>query len=95
MNLSAAILGEDLDIVMSCQTVRGSLIPPLVAISVRWKMSENKHLVLMANLSDQSIDGFQLSNRECDELIWHEGPANTESTMKPWSVRWSFECEAR
>lgn len=65
------------------------------AINVQWKVSENTYLVLMANLSDQSIDGFHFSNSERHELIWHEGPANTESTMRPWSVRWSFEGEAR
>lgn len=60
------------------------------AVIALWK-TENKKWVLMANLSDRSVDGFKGSNHERAEVVWHEGPTLAGSTMRPWSVRWSLE----
>jgi malto-oligosyltrehalose trehalohydrolase len=62
------------------------------AVMVCWVVDEGRVLVLAANLSDNSNDGF------CNfdgEVLWHEGPEPAGTTMRPWSVRWSIHQEAR
>jgi malto-oligosyltrehalose trehalohydrolase len=55
------------------------------AVWVCWTIAPDKALVLAANLSDQIVDNF--SNLDGD-LLWHEGPDPTGTSMGPWTVRW-------
>ena len=61
------------------------------AVIVRWKVGPAAGLTLAANLSDDSVQGFPLDS---GTTLWHEGPAQEQGCMRPWSVRWSFEEEA-
>ena len=57
------------------------------AVVVRWQIGQKQELMLAANLSANSTDGFpEASGR----TIWQEGPEPAGTTMRPWSVRWSF-----
>ncbi len=58
------------------------------AVVVRWTLDNGGKLVLAANLSDNSTDGFPL---DCGEVIWHEGPDPAGSCFRPWSVRWCLD----
>jgi 1,4-alpha-glucan branching enzyme len=58
------------------------------AVVVRfWNAQCSRQLVLAANLSDESRDGFP-----CPEgpVLWQEGGKQAGTIMRPWSVRWSF-----
>ncbi len=58
------------------------------AVVVRWALNGGGQLVLAANLSDNSADGFPLA---CGDIIWHEGPDSADTTFRPWSVRWCLD----
>jgi hypothetical protein len=59
------------------------------AVVVRfWNSSGDRQLMLAANLSDNSTDGFPLAD---GQTVWQEGPEQFESQMRPWSIRWSFK----
>jgi malto-oligosyltrehalose trehalohydrolase len=55
------------------------------AVTVCWTMEDGKALVLAANLSDDSVDGYTTLN---GDLLWQEGPEIAGTIMRPWSVRW-------
>ena len=55
------------------------------AVSVCWRIEPAKVLVLAANLSN---DAVERRHHLDGDMIWHEGPEPTESTMGPWSVNW-------
>lgn len=58
------------------------------AVVVRfWNAQGNRQLVLAANLSDESRDGFPCS---AGPVLWQEGGKQVGTVMRPWSVRWSF-----
>lgn len=61
------------------------------AVVVRWKLGSGGKLVLAANLSDNSTDGFPL---DCGQVFWHEGPSPADSQFRPWSVRWCLDRSA-
>jgi hypothetical protein len=44
--------------------------------------------VLQANLSDNSVGGFEALRAQ---LIWKEGPERSGDVMRPWSVVWSLQ----
>jgi malto-oligosyltrehalose trehalohydrolase len=59
------------------------------ALVVRfWNSSGDRQLMLAANLSDNSTDGFPEAS---GQTVWQEGPEQFGSQMRPWSVRWSFK----
>lgn len=58
------------------------------AVVVRWTLMTGGRLVLAANLSDDSLDGFPL---DCGRVFWHEGPDPAGSRFRPWSVRWCLD----
>jgi malto-oligosyltrehalose trehalohydrolase len=59
------------------------------AVVVRfWNSSQDRQLMLAANLSDDATDGFP---EVSGQTVWREGPKQNGSQMRPWSVRWSFE----
>ena len=58
------------------------------AVTVRWRTGEDTDLVLAANLSDNSTDGFPLC---AGEVLWQEGAAPVDTLFRPWSVRWTRE----
>ena len=61
------------------------------AVVVRWKLDGGGKIVLAANLSDDSTDGFPSSQ---GHVFWNEGTEPTASHFRPWSVRWWVEeCE--
>lgn len=58
------------------------------AVIVRFaNFDRDMQLVLAANLSESSSEGFPISS---GNPIWQEGPEPEGSRMKPWSVRWSL-----
>jgi malto-oligosyltrehalose trehalohydrolase len=61
------------------------------AVMVCWTINEGQVLVLAANLSSNSVDGFAKLD---GDVLWREGPAPTGTTMQPWSVRWFLQREA-
>jgi maltooligosyltrehalose trehalohydrolase len=62
------------------------------AVMVCWALEEGRVLVLAANLSDTSTDGFCSLD---GDVLWQEGPEPVGTTMRPWSVRWSIHTEVR
>ncbi len=55
------------------------------AVVVRWTLNHGGELILSANLSDISVEGFP----ECSgETLWHEGPPTSGRCLRPWSVTW-------
>ncbi len=58
------------------------------AVGVRWNLDGGGQLVLAANLSDNSTDGFP---PVCGDVIWHEGPETAGPCFRPWSVRWCLD----
>jgi maltooligosyltrehalose trehalohydrolase len=59
------------------------------AVVVRfWNSSGDRQLMLAANLSDNSTDGFPEAS---GKTVWQEGPEQFGSQMRPWSIRWSFQ----
>lgn len=58
------------------------------AVVVRWKLDGGGKLVLAANLSDDSTDGFPSNG---GQVFWNEGPEPADSRFRPWSVRWWIE----
>ena len=55
------------------------------AVVACWTIESRRTLVLAANLSNDSVDGFRSLN---GDILWHEGPDPTGTIMRPWSVRW-------
>ena len=55
------------------------------AVLVCWTIEDGKTLLLAANLSDNSVDGFETLD---GDILWHEGPEPAGAIMRPWSVRW-------
>jgi maltooligosyltrehalose trehalohydrolase len=58
------------------------------AVTVRWRVDDQRTLVLQANLSDNSVGGFEALP---GQLIWKEGPERSGDVMRPWSVVWSLQ----
>ncbi len=59
------------------------------AVVVRfWNSSQDRQLMLAANLSDNTTDGFP---EVSGQSVWQEGPEQIGRQMRPWSIRWSFE----
>ncbi len=56
-------------------------------IIVRFKIKPGQELVLAANLSDTSNEGFPVID---GTTIWQEGPEQADTLMRPWSVRWAL-----
>jgi len=55
------------------------------AVLVCWRIEPARVLVLAANLSNAPVQRW----RHLDgDMLWHEGPEPTESTLGPWSVTW-------
>lgn len=62
------------------------------AVIVRWTLGTERVLVLRANLSDISVEGFV----NCKEqTIWEEGLAPADGRMPPWSVQWTLEDQSQ
>ncbi len=57
------------------------------AFVVRWRLANERVLIVMANLSDQPVEGV---DTEGGRRIWLEGSASGE-TLGPWSVLWSVD----
>lgn len=58
------------------------------AVVVRfWNAQGNRQLVLAANLSDESREGFPCS---AGPVLWQEGGKQVGTVMRPWSVRWTL-----
>jgi malto-oligosyltrehalose trehalohydrolase len=63
------------------------------AIVVRyWHSDGVQHLILTANLSDTSTEGFP---KLAGKTLWQEGPEQAGDILRPWSVRWSLDDEVR
>jgi len=63
------------------------------AIVVRyWHSDGVQQLILTANLSDTSTEGFP---KLAGKTLWQEGPEQAGDTLRPWSVRWSLVGGAR
>ena len=58
------------------------------SVLIRWTLSHGGDLLLAANLSDNSVDGFP---EDSGDLLWHEGPEPAAGRYRPWSVRWSIQ----
>ena len=58
------------------------------SVVVRWALGNGGELVLAANLSDNSVDGFPGT---AGEILWQQGPGSVEGCMRPWSVSWSLQ----
>jgi maltooligosyltrehalose trehalohydrolase len=59
------------------------------AVVVRFRNGNStRQLVLTANLSDESRDGFEAS---MGQVLWQEGPKQAGTVMRPWSVCWSLQ----
>jgi maltooligosyltrehalose trehalohydrolase len=56
------------------------------AVFVSWRCDDGRRLRLLANLRARETEFPYGSGR----VIWHEGPAPVESTLGPWSVRWTL-----
>ncbi|MDW5266852.1 MAG: malto-oligosyltrehalose trehalohydrolase [Edaphobacter sp.] len=58
------------------------------AVVIRfWNAQSDRQLILAANLSDESRDGFPCP---AGPVLWQEGGKQVGNIMRPWSVRWSF-----
>ena len=57
------------------------------AIAVRWRIADGRELVLTANLSNDSNDGFPLPS---GKVVWQEGPGAADTLFRPWSVCWTL-----
>ncbi|HET9864569.1 MAG TPA: malto-oligosyltrehalose trehalohydrolase, partial [Steroidobacteraceae bacterium] len=55
------------------------------AVFVSWRCRDGRKLRLEANLGPRAVEFPYGSAR----VIWHEGPAPAETTLGPWSVRWT------
>jgi malto-oligosyltrehalose trehalohydrolase len=55
------------------------------AIFVSWNCGEAGRLRVSANLSDVAVE----FPRERGRVFWHEGEKPDETTLLPWSVRWT------
>lgn len=62
------------------------------AVQVRWKVNHRMELILSANLSDSTTDGFPIVG---GTTLWQEGAEQPGSSMRPWSVLWSLEARSR
>jgi maltooligosyltrehalose trehalohydrolase len=56
------------------------------AVFVSWRCDDGRRLRLLANLRSRETEFPYGSGR----VIWHEGPQPNESTLGPWSVRWTL-----
>ena len=56
------------------------------AVFVSWLARDGRKLRLEANLSHRQVEFPRGSAR----VIWHEGAAPAETTLAPWSVRWTL-----
>jgi malto-oligosyltrehalose trehalohydrolase len=61
------------------------------AVVVRWAVAESGHLVLAANLSSGTVDGFPPAR---GRVIWQEGTAADGGAFGPFAVRWSISADA-
>jgi 1,4-alpha-glucan branching enzyme len=55
------------------------------AVFVSWRAGDGHRLRLCANLSDEPRE-FPTAY---DRVVWHEGGAPRETTLPPWTVRWT------
>jgi len=59
------------------------------AVVVRfWNAESSRQLVLAANLSDESRDGFPCPT---GQVLWQEGAKRIGTIMRPWSVCWTLQ----
>ena len=59
------------------------------AVVVRfWNAESSRQLVLAANLSDESRDGFPCP---AGHVLWQEGAKQAGTIMRPWSVCWTLQ----
>jgi glycogen operon protein len=59
-------------------------------VTVRWSLGEGEvALVLDANLTSRSIDGF--GTAAARRALWHEGAEPENGTFQPYTIRWSLE----
>jgi malto-oligosyltrehalose trehalohydrolase len=59
------------------------------AVVVRfWNADSSRQLVLAANLSDESLEGFPCPT---GQVLWQEGAKRTGTIMRPWSVCWTLQ----
>jgi maltooligosyltrehalose trehalohydrolase len=59
------------------------------AVAVRfWNSDSSRQLVLAANLSDESRDGFPCP---AGQVLWQAGPKRIGTIMRPWSVCWTLQ----
>jgi len=56
------------------------------AVFVSWRCDDGRRLRLLANLRARDTEFPYGSGR----VLWHEGPPPSESTLGPWSVRWTL-----
>jgi malto-oligosyltrehalose trehalohydrolase len=56
------------------------------AVFVSWRCRDGRKLRLEANLSPREVEFPYGSAR----VLWHEGPPPAETTLGPWSVRWTL-----
>jgi hypothetical protein len=61
-------------------------------VEVNWKLDSTDSLVLKANLSNATANGFTPSAGR--RLIWQEGSAEHDQ-LSPWSVRWDITSESK
>lgn len=60
------------------------------AVLVSWRVDHGLRLSLHANLSDQTLQGVPLMD---GHTIWLQGLLPDDTTMGPWSLRWSIKRE--
>ena len=56
------------------------------AVFVSWRCDDGRRLRLEANLGPRDVEFPYGSGR----VVWHEGPAPNETTLGPWTVRWTL-----
>ncbi|HKF93527.1 MAG TPA: DUF3459 domain-containing protein, partial [Gammaproteobacteria bacterium] len=54
------------------------------AFVVNWRLGDESQLILAANLSDVSVDGFPAA---AGQAVWSEGEISN-SQAAPWTVLW-------
>jgi Domain of unknown function (DUF3459) len=62
------------------------------AVLVKWRVDHNLQLTLKANLSGQTLEGVPGVG---GHTIWEQGPVPDDSTIGPWSLRWSLQEEGQ
>jgi len=61
------------------------------AVFVSWRCTDGRCLRLSANLGDRTVEFPYDSGR----VLWHEGPAPSETALARWSVRWTLAAARR